>query len=198
MFYGAGGSIGIASSVAGDTWIKAREPTLSANGQEEGDQLSSPAVVRIDDRLRVYYVAQGVVWAAETAYDDALALRPLTWMRLDGDAGSARRDPVIRAPAWATTITGVSARVTRTPAGRLRHDLYFTATMAAYMMKTAASGCGFASSYSGEDFAIAAAPIIPLGEATHAPSETPYRAEAVLLYIEQAGARQSLAAATSP
>jgi hypothetical protein len=198
LFYGAGGAIGFATSVVGDRWIKSSRATLTANGDEEGGQLSSPAAVRIGDRLRVYYVAEGAVWAAETSYDDVAAMRAVTWTRLDGDTTSTKRDPIIRAPAWAKTLTGVSARVTETPAGRLRHDLYFTASMAAYMMKTGASGCGFASSYSGADFATAAAPIIPLGQATRAPSETPYRAEALLLFIEQSGARQAVAAATSP
>jgi hypothetical protein len=198
LFYSAGGAIGFATSIAGDKWVKPGGFTLTANGREEGGQLSSPAAVRIGDRVRVYYTAEGAVWAVEAPYDDVAAMRPVMWTRLDGDATSAARDPIIRAPAWAKTLTGVSARVTETPVGRVRHDLYFTAAMASYMMKTGASGCGFASSYSGTDFATAAAPIIPLGQATHAPSETPYRAGALLLFIEQSGARQSVAAATSP
>jgi hypothetical protein len=198
MFYSAAGKIGFATSVGGDTWMKAIGPTLSADGREEGDMLSSPAAVRIGERLRVYYVAAGAIWAAETSYADVAAMRAVTWTRLDGEPSTARRDPMLTSPSWARGVTGVSARVVETPAGRVRHDLYFSASMPKYTTMTAASSCGFAGSFTGDGFATAAAPIVPLTQPTHAPSETPYRAGALLLFIEQSGARQAVAAATSP
>jgi hypothetical protein len=117
---------------------------------------------------------------------------------VDGDPATARRDPMIPFPTWARGFASVSARVIETPAGRVRHDLYFTATAPAYMMMTSASGCGFASSFSGDLFATAVAPIVPLTQSTHAPLATTYRAGALLVYVAQTGARQAIAAAISP
>jgi hypothetical protein len=198
MFYNAGGAIGLATSTTGTDWSKHDGPTLIADGAEEGDSLSSPAAVRIGDRVRVYYLASGAVWAAEAEYAEVAAMRSVSWTRLDGDTRSSGRDPIITRPTWARAIVGVTAHVTETPAGRLRHDLYFTAASATYMRLSTTTGCGFASSYTGEDFVIAAAPIVPISQPRRGPAETPYRAGALLLFIEQAGARRSVAAATSP
>ena len=198
MFYGAAGAIGYATSVHGDDWLKAVGPTLTADGREEGTRLSAPSVVRIGNRLRVYYEAAGAIWAAETSYADVAAMRRATWTRLDADNGSALRNPFVQRPPWAHAITAAHARVAMTAAGRLRHDLYLTASMATVGTMTTTSSCGFASSYTGDDFVIAPTPILPLTPATHSPTETPYGAEQLLLYIAQSGARQAVAAATSP
>ena len=80
----------------------------------------------------------------------------------------------------------------------MRHDLYFTAVTAPTPMQPTISTCGFASSFTGDRFVTASAPILPLKSATRAPAETPYRDGALLLYIERSGAHDAVAAAHSP
>jgi hypothetical protein len=201
LFYGGGGAIGWATAPAitlGHVWTKAPGPALLANGAEEGVVLASPAVVRIGDRVRVYYLAEGAIWAADAPYEDVVAARAATWTRLDGDPATPERDPMLRAPSWALSIGRFTARAALTPAGRVRHDLYFTAVAAATPAAESVSTCGFASSFSGDRFSTSATPILPLKTATRAPSETPYRDGALLLYIQRAGARDAVAAAHSP
>jgi hypothetical protein len=201
LFYQGGGAIGWATAPAitlGHKWTKAPGPALIANGAEEGSELSSPAVVRVGDRARVYYLASGAIWAADAPYDDVIAARATSWSRLDGDPSTPERDPMLRVPSWALTIGRFSARAATTPTGRVRHDLYFTATTVPTSLQPTVSTCGFASSFSGDQFATAATPILPLMHETHAPSETPYRDGALLLFIERAGAHDAVAAARSP
>ncbi len=201
IFYGGGGAIGWATAPAitlGHKWTKAPGPALLADGAEEGTELSSPAVVRLDDRVRVYYLAAGAIWAAEAAWADVVAGKATTWARLDGDPGTPERDPMLRAPAWALSIGRFTARADLTPAGRVRHDLYFTALTAPTAAQPSISTCGFASSFTGDRFEVAAAPILPLQNPTRSPAETPYRDGALLLYIERAGTRDAVAAAHSP
>ena len=201
LFYEGGGAIGWATAPAitlGHRWTKAPGPALLADGAEEGNTLASPAVVRLGDRVRVYYLAAGAIWAAEAAYDDVVAARRSSWTRLDGDPSTPERDPMLRTPSWATSIGRFTARAEPTPTGRLRHDLYFTADSAPTATQPSVSSCGFASTFTGDHFESAAAPILPLTRAAHAPTETPYRDGALLLFIEREGARDAVAAARSP
>ena len=125
LFYGGGGAIGWATAADGHTWVKAPGPALVANNAEEGTALSSPAAVRVGDRLRVYYLASGAVWAAEAPFADVAASRATTWARLDGDPTTPERDPIL-APAGHQLVTStmmipvvaiehVSARAARRP-----------------------------------------------------------------------------------
>jgi hypothetical protein len=201
MFYAGGGAIGWATAPAitlGHNWTKAPGPALLADGAEEGTELSSPAVVRLQDRVRVYYLAAGAIWAAEAPWVDVVGGRATTWTRLDGDPATPARDPMLRAPDWALSIGRFTARADRTPAGRVRHDLYFTAVTAPTSAQPSTSTCGFASSFSGDRFELSATPILPLKSATHAPAETPYRDGALLVYVQRTGARDAIAAARSP
>jgi hypothetical protein len=201
LFYSGGGSLGWATAAAvtlGHNWTKAPGPALVANSAEEGHLLSSPAVVRIDDKVRVYYLARGAVWAVEASWDDVVAGRSTSWTRLDGDPTTPARDPMLRAPSWATALGRVTARAVRTPAGRWRHDLYFTAQLPTDAGVFAATTCGFASSFTGDRFATASAPILPLTASTRGPTEIPYRDGALLLYIERLGGSDAVAAALSP
>ena len=201
MFYSGGGAIGWATAPAitlGHNWTKAPGPAIVADGGEEGTELSSPAVVRLDDRVRVYYLANGAIWTAEAPWSDVVAGNATTWTRLDGDPSTAERDPMLRAPAWALSIGRFTARADKTAAGRVRHDLYFTAVTAPTSAQASISTCGFASSFTGDRFEVAPVPILPLRNAVHAPAETPYRDGALLLYIERAGTRDAVAAAHSP
>jgi hypothetical protein len=201
MFYSGGGSIGWATAPAitlGHNWTKAPGPALFANDAEEGTELTSPAVVRLGDRVRVYYLASGAIWAADAPWSDVVAGVTTTWTRLDGDPATPERDPMLRAPAWALSIGRFTARAEETPAGRLRHDLYFTAVTAPTSAQPSISTCGFASSFTGDRYEIAGAPILPVKSATHAPAETQYRDGALLLYIQRSGARDAVAAAHSP
>jgi hypothetical protein len=201
LFYSGGGAIGWATAPAvtlGHQWTKAPGPALLADGAEEGHELSSPAAVHVDDRLRVYYLAAGALWAAEASFDDVIHGRATTWARLDGDPTTPARDPMLSAPGWATGLGRVTARAVWTAAGRWRHDLYFTAQVAMNDQHAAISTCGFAASFTGDRFVAAAAPLVPLADATRGPSEIPYRDGALLLYIERSAGHDAVAAATSP
>ena len=201
LFYSGGGAVGWATAPAitlGHNWTKAPGPAIVADGAEEGTELASPAVVRLDDRVRVYYLAAGAIWAAEAPWSDVSAGNATTWTRLDGDPATPERDPMLRAPGWAQSIGRFTARAGKTPAGRVRHDLYFTAVTAPTSAQASISTCGFASSFTGDRFETAPAPILPLRNAVHAPAETPYRDGALLLYIERQGTRDAVAAAHSP
>jgi hypothetical protein len=201
LFYAAGGALGWATAPAvtlGHEWTKAPGPALLANGAEEGHVLSSPAVVRIDDRVRVYYLAEGALWAVDAPFDDVVTGRATTWVRLDGDPATPARDPMLRAPSWASAIGHVSARAVRTPVGRWRHDLYVTVMVPATDRRVATSSAAFASSFTGDRFATGDKPILPLDQPRRGPAETPYRRGALLLYIEHLGARDGVAAALSP
>ena len=201
MFYAGGGSLGWATAPAitlGHKWAKAPGPALVGNNAEEGTVLGSPAVVRLDDRVRVYYLANGAIWAADAPWDDVVSGNATTWTRLDGDPSTPERDPMLRVPPWALSIGRFTANAGKTPAGRVRHDLYFTAVTAPTGTQQSISTCGFASSFTGDRFETAATPILPLTAATQSPTEIAYRAGALLLYIEREGSRNAVAAALSP
>jgi hypothetical protein len=201
LFYAGGGALGWATAAAvtlGHDWTKAPGPALEANGLEEGHLLSSPSVVLIDDRVRVYYLGDGRLWAAEASAADVFARRATYWTRLDGNPETAARDPMLEVPSWATALGRVTARATVTPARRWRHDLYFTALTTATAGQAAVSTCGFAASFSGDRFVTAETPILPLDQARHAPTEIPYRRGALLLFVQRHGSTDAIAAATSP
>jgi hypothetical protein len=195
MFYGAAGMIGWATAADGHTWTKAPGPALLANNAEEGDSLESPAAVVIGDRVRVYYLAAGAIWAAEAPAHDVLAGRATNWTRIDGHPETPERDPMLTTPRWAQGLGRFTARAAKTPADRLRHDLYFTAITGPAGTQTATT-IGFASSYAGDDYAVATAPILPTRGATRSPTETPYGVQALLLYVSHVGVRDVIAAAT--
>jgi hypothetical protein len=194
LFYAAGGGIGVASAVDGHRFTKTPGTTLVPRGAEEGGALSSPAAVRLGDRVRVYYVAAGKVFAAETDFGPLAAGQPADWTRLDGDPTTPARDPMLSPPVWAGRIERVTARAAATPAGRLRHDLYITARV----LPDGPVGCGYAASYTGDRFLSADAPILPLKPGGRAPTETPYRDEALLLYVNRTGVRDAILAGVSP
>jgi hypothetical protein len=201
MFYGtASGAIGWATAADGHTWIKAPGPALVADTLEEGNALEAPAAVRIDDRLRVYYPAGGRIWAADAPFADVAAGRPTTWSRLDGDPRTPERDPFVSGARFAQSLGGVTARAAQTPAGRIRHDLYFTGVEppTTGSMPTTPTNCGFAASFSGVQFAVADTPILPPMVVARGCAETPYRGGALLFYIVHNGVRDVLAVAHSP
>ncbi|HZS37124.1 MAG TPA: hypothetical protein VFF06_09865 [Polyangia bacterium] len=203
LFYSGGGAIGwaVGTDPLGHVWRKAPGPALIADGAEEGNVLGPPAAVHIpgaageSDRLRVYYVASGQLWAADAPYADVLAGGAVTWTRLDGDPSTPARDPMVAASSvpFAAGVGRAQARAGLTPAGRVRHDLYFTAPTGA-----ATNTCGFAGSFSGDDFLVAPAPIVGVKLNVRSPAETPYQAGALLLYVQQFGANDVIAAALSP
>jgi hypothetical protein len=202
LFYSGGGAIGWATATAvslGHSWTKAPGPALVADGAEEGHELASPAVVRLGDRVRVYYLARGAIWAAEASWTDVVDRQPTVWTRLDGDPTTPERDPMLRPPPWAASLGRFTARAEATPIGRLRHDLYFSATpIATAAMTSPPTTCGFASSFTGDRFVSASDPILPSGDARRSPAETPYRDEALLLYVQKWGTVGAVAAALSP
>jgi hypothetical protein len=208
LFYTGGGAIGwaVGTDALGHMWRKAPGPALMANGLEEGHELGAPAAVHVpaaggeSDRLRVYYLASGDIWAADAPYADVLAGNAVAWTRLDGDPSTPARDPMVRLAdvPFAASLGRVQARAGTTPAGRVRHDLYFTAVAPTGM--TPPTTCAFASSYTGDRFLVEAAPILPpkLSPAGRSPAETPYGNGALLLYVAAFGADDAIAAALSP
>jgi hypothetical protein len=198
LFYWASGAIGWATASDGHTWIKAPGPALTADTVEEGHALGPPAAVRIDDRVRVYYPAGGVIWAAEAPFADIAAGRATTWTRLDADPRTPERDPFVAGAPFAQSLGRLSARAAQTPAGRIRHDLYFSAFEPPTSMVPQPTTCGFASSFTGSDFAVEATPILPPTLVTRGCSETPYRDGALLFYIQHNAVRDVLAVGHAP
>jgi hypothetical protein len=200
MFYSGGGAIGWAVGLdeAGHSWQKAPGPALIANNVEEGNALGSPAAVKVGDKLRLFYLAGGLVWAAEAPFADVAAGRGTTWTRLDADPATPARDPILRGAPFSIGLGRISARSELTPAGRVRHDLYFTARTATEAMSTV----GFASTHELPPhdlrFQVSPTPILPVRQNTRSPAITPYGAGALLLYVQRLGARDSIAAAVSP
>ena len=204
LFYAGGGAIGWATAPAvtlGHNFAKAPGPALLADGAEEGTELSSPAVVRLGDRVRVYYLAAGAIWAAE-APCERRRRRP----RHHAGRGSTAIRPRPRAirccarRAWALSIDRFTARAAR-DAGRSRaprsllHRCHRANTAAAVDQHLRASPARSPA---------IASPSPPRrscrsSSATHAPAETPYRDGALLLVHRSArGARDAVAAARSP
>jgi hypothetical protein len=197
LFYAAGGAIGwaVADDAGGHAWQKGPGPTLEANGAEEGAALGSPAAVRLGDRVRVYYTGGGRVWAKEASFVSLAARLPTTWKPVDGDPATPGRDPMLAGAPFLTGIERVTARAGTTPAGRVRHDLYFSGPTGIHDTPTA---CGYAASYLGTAFEVAPGPILPLLPAARAPTGTAYGEGAVLLYVTHSGIRDGVAAALSP
>ncbi|MFI5291040.1 MAG: hypothetical protein ACHQ17_15375, partial [Polyangia bacterium] len=200
LFYSAGGAIGWSTAADGHSYLKAPGPALFADGAEEGHLLGAPAAVRLGDRVRVYYAANGSIWAAEAPWADIIARRATTWTRIDGDPSTPVRDPMVRGAPYAISVDRPQARAAMTPGGRLRHDLYFTAIIPSLSgpAGTTTTTAGFASSFTGDLFEVAPAPILPAMQVGRSPAETPYQDHAILLYADQFGARQAIAAAESP
>jgi hypothetical protein len=200
LFYAGGGSIGYAvgQDDAGHLWQKAPGPTLIANNAEEGTALASPTAVRVGDKLRLFYLAGGLVWAAEAPFADVAAGRAPAWTRVDADVSTPVRDPVLRGAPFAIGLGRVWARSALTPAGRVRHDLYFTALTATEAMSTV----GFASTHELAPYdlryQVAPLPILPVRQTTRSGTMTPYGAGALLLYVQRLGSRDSIAAGLSP
>jgi hypothetical protein len=191
LFYEAGGSIGwaVSQDAIGHAWVKGEGPALVANTQEEGNLLSAPAVVKIGDRVRVYYLA-------EAPFSEIAAGRATTWTRLDADPSTPARDPVLRSPSFAPLLGRATAHATITASGRLRHDLHFTAYTGTESVSTAGYAGG--SDDSGLRYEIYPTAILPPAQTTRAPTMAPYRAGALLLYVQRLGTRDSIAAAISP
>jgi len=199
LFYGtASGAIGWATAADGHSWIKAPGPALVADTLEEGVALGPPAAVRLGDRLRVYYVAGGVIWAAEAPFADVAAGRATTWTRLDADPSTPARDPFVRGAPFARPLGRLTAHAAETPAGRVRHDLYFTGIEPPVTTGPQPMSCGFAASFTGDGFAVSPAPILPPMVIARGCSETPYRDGALLFYIQHNGVRDVLSVARSP
>jgi hypothetical protein len=195
LFYSAAGAIGWAAAYDGKSWQKGPGPSLVADGAAEGSALGAPAAVRLGDFVRVYYPAAGAIWAAEALFADLARGVPVGWSRVDGDPTTPARDPMLAGAPFAAALGRVSARAAATPADRLRHDLYFTAETGITNTPTA---CGFAASFTGDRFEVAAAPILPLVPAARSPAMTPYRDGALLLYVQHSGVTDAIAAALSP
>ncbi|MSP62401.1 MAG: hypothetical protein EXR72_19130 [Myxococcales bacterium] len=190
LFYAAGGAIGFATADDGHGWRKGPGPTLVADRADEGLVLGAPGAIRLGGKVRVYYPANGALWAAEAPYADLASGRAPVWTRLDGNPTTPEREPMVASATYATAIGRACAFTGTTPAGRARHDLYFSATA------DPNPTIGFAASYSGDRFTVAAGPIL-IAPAVRAPAMVPYGAGALLLFVQR-GQRDGIAAATSP
>jgi len=200
MVYEAGGAVGfaVANDGIGHLWQKNPMPILTANGLEEGAKLSSPSLARIEgkdgDRLRVYYLANGVVWAAEAPIAD-----PTQMVRLDGNPRTPERDPVLTGLPFLTGLEKVSARAADTATGRQLVSLYLSGPIP----NTAAEaprGSGYAAAYDGLAFEILPSPILPRLEAGHSPSlaSLMYGPKALLFYARRIGPYDAIAIGVSP
>ncbi len=197
LFYSAGGAIGVARGPAGATPTLTKLGPLLMPDANEG-ALSSPSVVQIGSRLRLYYVARGQVWAADSALTDwsgaAVGKLPAV-QRLDAKAETAERDPfVIARGSLDASIDHARARVFVTELGRRRFDVYFSGPAA-----TVGGGVAtYASAYDdGEPMQTAATPLIATGGSA-APSVLPYGHDSILFYIDLSGGLASVAIGLGP
>jgi hypothetical protein len=170
LFYWAEGGIGYAVSRDGHSWDKQPGPLLPGAGP--------PAAVRIGDQIRIYYPKDGSIYAAQGTLD------ALT------DLGQ-----VLQGVPYGTALGRAFARSAPTPAGRIRHDLYFSVTTPT--MPT----CGWAATY-GEVFDAFPTPITDPKQDTRGCTMTPYQADgvdsALALWIERRGSRSVVFAGKSP
>jgi|SRR5579871_6136407 len=185
LFYSGAGGIGYATSPDGHAWTKAPGPALVATADEGA--ISSPAAILIGDTVRLFYLASDGVRAADARFAD-LAAR--------AEAPFQRRAGVVIAPgaaSWLPSPGRLSARNVLLATGRERYDLFLSGSV------DGVRAVGFASSFDGESFAIAAAPFLdPRSPDEWSPTVTAYRAGSLLLFTQQEGQHSAIGAATSP
>jgi hypothetical protein len=190
MFYAANDAIGwaVANDAAAHNFIKAPGPAFAAD--TEGGPVSSPAAVRVGDKIRVYYLAAGAIWAAEGSRADVEAGLPTTWTKLPG--------PLIRQTdvPFLSVLEHLQARAPFTPAGRQRFDLYMSGPIIDPKLKihTVAG----ASSFDGLDFTVVKTPLLPKGEAGTSPTPAIYGPKQVLFFSRRFGSYDAIAAAITP
>jgi len=202
MVYEAGGAIGfaVATDGIGHLWQKNATPLLQANGLEEGAALTSPSLARIEaqgsqgERLRIYYLASGQVWAAEAPLAD-----PTAMVRLDGNPRTPARDPVLAQLPFLTGLEKVSARAASTPTGRQLVSLYLSGPVPS-TATTPARTSGVAAAFDGLGFEVVPSPILPRLEEGHSPSlaSLAYGPKMLLFYARRIGPYDAIAIAASP
>ncbi len=184
LFYAGEGGIGYATADDGHKWVKAPGPALAG-------AFSSPAAIRLDDgTVRLFYLADDGIHAADAAFADLAARAPEPFHPRDG---------VVLAPfaaPWLAQLGRFSARTVVTPAGRRRYDLFLTGVTGA--APPAGEDVGFASSFDGLRFEVAATPFLDARTASWSPSATEYRAGSLLLVTRKNGQHTAIAAALSP
>jgi hypothetical protein len=178
LFYRGAGGIGVATSADAHSWSKLPGPVIPG--------AAPPAAVRLADKIRVYYPKNGGIWAAEAASETG----PFT------EIGE-----MVRAVPYGVSLGRVFARAEQTPAGRVRHDLYFTVN-AVDEDGVPFTTCGFAASYDGRNFEVFPTSITDIKLVTRGPTMTPYQSDgvdsALLLFIQRRGARDVVMAGKSP
>ena len=196
LAYAAGGALGYAISDDGEAWRKAPGPALRGDGGEEGAQLASPALVRLDDgTVRLYYVGAGGVFAADAHPAVLAALAAAPFVRAPGPSPAAAVRALFAAHAtrWLETLGRVSARYVETPAGRARYDLYLSGA------QLGIGTVGLASSWDGTNFALAAAPLLDArAPAEQAATVTAWRGGSLLLFVEHPSRYSRVGGARSP
>jgi hypothetical protein len=173
LFYQGAGGIGYATSDDGHTWTKAPGPILPS--------LGPPAAVRIGGKIRVYYPKDGGLSASDA---------PLSELSSFTDLG-----PLVDGVPFGSALGRAFARSAKTPAGRIRHDLYFTVETG---NPTVPTTCGYAASFDGSEFQVESTAIVDPKQITRGPSMAPYGARALLFWTERHGARAAIIAGTSP
>jgi hypothetical protein len=222
LFYAAGGKLGLATSPDGHSWSRRAEPILFADGTDEGSVLGSPAAVRLSapdsatgvEAVRLYYLAAGAVWVAE-ANAARLEEGAGDWTRLDCKPSTPQRDAVVARNGVPTLVDlrRVTARLTTTPTGRVRHDLYLggwtgrraSTDPTSRLYDTLFFGGGYAASYDGLRFDVARAGVLPTRVSGRAPFVLPYAdappidektaGGSLLFYVDLFGGRDSFAVA---
>ena len=178
LFYQGTGGIGYAVSTDGHHWTKAAGPILPSVGP--------PAAVRLGQKIRIYYPKNGSLWAAEAPLASTLTFSEIGEMVAGVPYGGALHGRAF-------------ARTANTPTGRQRHDLYFTvATPSATGATVGLSTCGFAASFDGLHFTVESTAITDPKQTTAGPTMALYGDGALLLWIQERGARNAVFAGKSP
>jgi hypothetical protein len=171
MAYGtAAGALGLARSTDGVAWQPLEAPALEAVAAEgEVSALRAPSIVALaDGSLVLAYASAGSIWLARAPrLGDAFA-------RVDGDARSARRDPILGASGAGVPLDGGAPdfesgsvddpelTVDTTAIGRAIWRLYYTARSAPVAMDAGLApsvAIAMAASFDGLTFTRFGAPV---------------------------------------
>ena len=187
LFYAAGGAIGYARSTDGVTFTKVAGPQFIA--RESAVTLDAVSATRVGEQVFVFYVKRAAAWREAVQFAALAAAELPTSQELPTLV--VGNDALFSTAPWANSGIGhVSARAVITPAGRVRHDVFFDAEIGPV------TSVGWAAAFEDSPFSIDATPVL-IGPA-HAPTVVAYGDQSLCLYVDQLAGNAAIGAATGP
>jgi len=202
LLYVAAGKIGCAQLEQGHALARAAAPVY-VDGN--GGLVRSIALGQEGDRLRGFALVEGAAGRRLDALEGTVA--GLRTALAGGDSGLRARATDFALPSWALALTEVGLRLDRTPAGRLREDLFFAATLPApgdLGAVAAPTAIGTAARYLDEDagveppLLVGTAPILSGPPAPGSATAVAYRGGVLVLYSAQSGPRSAIGVGRHP